>query len=393
VKIRRQLPAYSPLSLRATVAAAAQTVGPAEDPRPRLIELLKRKYAASDVVLTATGTQAMTLAIIAARDRDQKKRPVALPAYSCYDLASAALAADTAVTLYDVDPRTLAPDLASLESVLQAGAGTVIAAPLYGIPVDWDSLTALARSHGALVINDAAQCIGATSNGRAVAALGELAILSFGRGKGWTGGHGGALLLRDRDKSPEPTLPANVVDNLINVLGLAAQWTAGRPSLYGLPASIPALRLGETVYRPPESPREMGRVAAAAVLSTAAAAEEEAQVRQSNAAMLLDVVAKNPRLHVIKFPTNARPGYLRLPIRVANGIDAFGKKAAAEGRGIAAGYPTTLAELAPLRRHLTDANGRWPGAATLARELITAPTHSLLSPADLTDLSDLLRSI
>jgi hypothetical protein len=49
--------------------------------------------------------------------------------------------------------------------------------------------------------------------------------------------------------------------------------------------------------------------------------------------------------------------------------------------GVAAGYPSTLAALAPVRQRLVRA-GRWPGADELVRDLVTLPTHSWVSAAD-----------
>ncbi len=108
---------------------------------------------------------------------------MALPAFTCYDIASAAVGAGVRVALYDVDPDTLGPDPASLERVLAAGAGAVVAGPLYGVPLEWDALRALADRHGALLIEDAAQGHGASWRGRPLGSLGDLSVLSFGRGK------------------------------------------------------------------------------------------------------------------------------------------------------------------------------------------------------------------
>ena len=50
--------------------------------------------------------------------------------------------------------------------------------------------------------------------------------------------------------------------------------------------------------------------------------------------------------------------------------------------GVTPGYPTTLAAPPPVRERLTRASGRWPGAEELVRQLVTLPTHSLVSAAE-----------
>ena len=69
------------------------------------------------------GTTALTLALIGVLQ--DRPGAIALPAYGCYDLATAADGANAAVILYDLDPRTLAPDLAQLHDVLRQGAAAV----------------------------------------------------------------------------------------------------------------------------------------------------------------------------------------------------------------------------------------------------------------------------
>src|SRR6266550_976971 len=207
MEIRHQLAAYSPVTAAASLRAAAQTLHLGDDPRPRLRALLQREYDSRSVVLCGSGTQALTIAIREARRRVDPASPVALPAYSCFDVASAAVGADVRVSFYDLDPDTLGPDLSSLERVFRSGAGTAVIAPLYGLPIDWVPLAALAREYGAILIEDAAQGHGARWDGRPLGTLGDISTLSFGRGKGWTGGNGGALLTRNDFAAPTSVLP------------------------------------------------------------------------------------------------------------------------------------------------------------------------------------------
>ena len=78
----------------------------------------------------------------------------------------------------------------SLERALKRGAGVVVVAPLCGIPVDWDRVGRCLAPYGALAVEDAAQGHGAEWRGLPLGGLGTLSVLSFARGKGWTGGRG-----------------------------------------------------------------------------------------------------------------------------------------------------------------------------------------------------------
>jgi hypothetical protein len=108
-------------------------------------------------------------------------------------------------------------------------------------------------------------------------------------------------------------------------------------------------------------------------------------------------------------PERGEPGYLRLPVRVPG--RAAGEVVTRECRrlGLIPAYPRALPTLEAVGRTAavgqTDAVGqggerageaegstRTPGADTLARELFTVPTHSMLGRADLARIADRLRS-
>jgi dTDP-4-amino-4,6-dideoxygalactose transaminase len=83
----------------------------------------------------------------------------------------------------DIDPKTytMAPD--ALEAAITSKTKAIIPVHLYGQPADMDPINAIAKKHGLVVIEDAAQAHGAEYNGRRVGSLGDLACFSFYPGK------------------------------------------------------------------------------------------------------------------------------------------------------------------------------------------------------------------
>ncbi|MDP9203227.1 MAG: DegT/DnrJ/EryC1/StrS family aminotransferase [Gemmatimonadota bacterium] len=386
--IRHQLPAYSPVSATASLLATAQALHLGEDSRPRLRALLQKEYDAHSVLLCGSGTQALTIAIRESMKCVDAKSSVALPAFSCFDVATAAVGADVRISIYDLDPDTLGPDLKSLERALGEGARVVVVAPLYGIPVDWDELRTLADRYGAILIEDAAQGNGATWKGRMLGTLGEISVLSFGRGKGWTGGNGGAVLMRGSFEVSGEELPdIGVSREAESALTLAAQWALGRPALYGIPASIPGLQLGETVYREPRRETAITRAAAATLLATREDSEREAEMRRVNAERLLAVFTGNAKLRLIRTQSEGSAGYLRFPIRLSQGMTSLGSESDVLSFGIAPSYPRSLADLPRAAERMSRVKRSQSGAQTLVRELITVPTHSYLRERDLAQIS------
>lgn len=368
----RQLPVYSPLPASAVVASLAPG-----DPRPGLAYDLRDAYDADDAVLTASGTVALTLAMLAAAAR-RPGAPIAIPGYACYDIATAAVGAGAPVVVYDVDPGTLSPDPASLARALAHGAAALVVVHLFGVPVPMNAMRMAADRADALLIEDAAQATGGRWADRPLGANGDLTVLSFGRGKGETGGGGGALLTR-RGVS----LPADVRARLGAAVGgrvgftakLAAQWALGRSSLYAIPASMPMLKLGETIYKAPPALRGMSAASARVLLHTRSLASREAATRREIAAELLSVLGARAAAVSVTPPADGLPGWLRFPIRLP--IPAA---LATRGRqlGWAAAYPRPLRALPALGPLLSEGQ-ETPGADNLARTLSTLPTHSLLT--------------
>lgn len=380
---RRVPPVFSPVPASAVLAGAVAGLGA----RGRLSRHLASEYGADRVVLTDRGTTALQLAMqLATADG---AGIIALPAFACYDLATAAVGADLRVALYDVDPVTLGPDMDSLAAAFRAGAAAAVIAIPFGYAPDWPALEALAERHSARLIEDAAQGHGGRLGDRPLGALGSLSVLSFGRGKGWTGGSGGALLLRGAAAEAGPALRRARPGGSIGTTAKAGlQALAGRPPAYTIPASIPWLGLGETHYREPSTPARMQAAAAAILLASGGAALREAERRRRNGAAWAERLHAGSGLSLLDPVAGSRPGYLRFPLRITEGRRA---SALADWRtfGMALTYPTTLAELGVIRERRVE-NQELPGATTLVHELVTLPTHRYVRLVDADRMGKLL---
>ena len=380
---RRQLPAYSPLSLRAVLAGLRGLWSGGEEERRALVAMLEGHFGAQAVLLTDSGTGALSLAIRACL-AGTPGAAVALPAYSCYDIATAADGAGAPVLLYDLDPSTLAPDLGSLRRALEHGARAVVLAHLFGVPAEPEPVRAAAAAAGAWVIEDAAQGAGASVGGRPLGSFGDLVVLSFGRGKGSTSGRGGALLAHGQPgadllaRARERLLPAT--RGLKEAVQLTAQWLLGRPSLYAIPASLPFMRLGETVYHSPSPVRAMSAVAERTLEATWPLGASEAKARKMHAARLLAQAGSG--LAPMHVPAGSEAGYLRLPFVATPAARAQLESRRARALGIMPGYPSALCDLRGFGERVLDGGEGFPGARSLAARLVTLPVHSLLADSE-----------
>jgi len=396
---RHQVPANSPVSAGAVLAGLGAVVrnGKASaQSEARVIELLSARYAPRDVVLTDSGTTALSAALLGVL-KDRPGAPVALPAYACYDIATAADGAGARVLLYDLDPHTLAPDMAQLRAALRQGAAAVVIVHAYGYPVDVGEVQRLAAETGAVTIEDAAQAAGASLNGRAAGTTASLAVLSFGRGKGLTGGSGGAVLAHDDAGARIVERARSLLDaprrGWPELLNIAAQLVFQRPSLYALPAAVPFLHLGETIYRKPKPMRRATNVSGRVVAATWRLAESEARIRRRNAERLLRVLRWERGFETVHALGAAQPGYLRLPVLASPAARPLVDQPAARRLGVMPGYPKPLSELPSFGARCVNREADFPGSRLLAERLCTLPTHGRLGARDLERLEAWIRSV
>ena len=99
---------------------------------------------------------------------------------------------DTEMDTWNMDPVALEKAFELYPEVRH-----VVVANLYGVPGKMDELRAVCDRHGAILIEDAAESMGATYKGRQTGTFGDLGIVSFNGNKIITGSSGGMLLTND----------------------------------------------------------------------------------------------------------------------------------------------------------------------------------------------------
>lgn len=90
-------------------------------------------------------------------------------------------------------------DPVSLEKAFQLypDVKLVISAELYGFPGRMDKIKRICEKHGALLIEDAAEALGATINGKPCGSFGDYSAISYNGNKIITGSSGGCLLTNE----------------------------------------------------------------------------------------------------------------------------------------------------------------------------------------------------
>jgi perosamine synthetase len=155
-------------------------------------------------IAVSNGTTALQVA--AACIGMQSGDEVILPAFTIISCAQAITYNGGIPVLVDSEPRTWCMDVDQLAAKITSHTRAIMPVHIYGHPVDMDAVTTLAKQHGLLVIEDAAEAHGAeylSGRGttkpvwRRCGGLGDISIFSFYANKLVTTGEGGMVLTND----------------------------------------------------------------------------------------------------------------------------------------------------------------------------------------------------
>jgi dTDP-4-amino-4,6-dideoxygalactose transaminase len=144
----------------------------------------------------ASGTDALLIALRACGINPGDE--VLLPAYTFFASVSTILLAGAKPVFVDIDPRSYCLDPNLVERCITTRSRAIMPVHLYGQPADMDALSALAKDHSLIMIEDNAQAFGAEYHGHKTAGIGEAGCLSFFPTKNLGGyGDGGMLITND----------------------------------------------------------------------------------------------------------------------------------------------------------------------------------------------------
>jgi perosamine synthetase len=99
----------------------------------------------------------------------------------------------------DIDPEFLTMDPADVERKITPRTKAIIPVTISGNPVDMDPIMDLARKHNLMVLEDAAQSLGATYKGKKCGTIGQIGSFSTITGKITNTGEGGFVITNDDD--------------------------------------------------------------------------------------------------------------------------------------------------------------------------------------------------
>jgi dTDP-4-amino-4,6-dideoxygalactose transaminase len=154
---------------------------------------LEERTGSYMALLTHSCTAALELAALLAGITPGDE--VIMPSYTFVSTANAFVLRGAVPVFVDIRRDTLNLDETRIEAAITPRTKAVVPVHYAGISCEMDVILDIARRHGLLVIEDAAQGLLSSYKGRSLGSLGHFAALSFHETKNVTAGEGGALLV------------------------------------------------------------------------------------------------------------------------------------------------------------------------------------------------------
>ena len=157
----------------------------------KLLALIGARYG----VFAPNGTLALYLGLRALGIGPSDE--VLVPDFTFMGSATAVEMTGAIPVFVDVNTRNFQIDLAHADALGQKKTKAIMPVHIYGTIADMDAVSAFAKRHGLLVIEDAAQAIGVRRNGKHAGSWGDVSCFSFFADKTITTGEGGFIVTND----------------------------------------------------------------------------------------------------------------------------------------------------------------------------------------------------
>lgn len=149
------------------------------------------RFGVKNALAVTSGTASLMVALKAAGIGPGDK--VIVPACTFLATAGAVVCAGAVPVFCDVDD-TLNLDPTKIGSLVDKYTRAIITVPLHGFPCQMDQIMEEAKKYGLIVIEDCAQSMGSTLNGRPMGTWGDIGCFSLQMNKLITTGEGGVVV-------------------------------------------------------------------------------------------------------------------------------------------------------------------------------------------------------
>lgn len=366
----------------------------------RFCAALQQYLGVAHCALAASGRTALygLLRALQATADSPNRNEVVLPAYTCPAVAKVVLDLGLRPRLVDLLPATLAYEGAALNATIGGSTLAVIQVHPFGLPVEVQPVLALAHQVGAVVIEDAAQSLGAKLAGQPVGTVGDYGLFSLGPGKPLSTGGGGivcaaAVAAAERLRAGWPPLSTTSTFAAVGALArLGILTVAFHPMPWWLATRLGVQRVGDHEASWGYRLCELTPTQATVGLAQLAHLDEYNRQRRQKAHRLAAALQGVTGVHCFA-RSHDEPDeaiYLRFPLLVEDPVrrERLFTQLWAAGIGVGRMYQRTLAEIFPQLN-----TGSYPGAQAIAQGLLTLPTHHFVTEQDIRRIEEVFRVV
>jgi dTDP-4-amino-4,6-dideoxygalactose transaminase len=315
------------------------------------VEAFEREVAAfletKHAIGVASGSDALVLALLAL---DISEGDAVVTSPMTYVATAEAITRVGARPVFaDVRDDDLNLDVRAVERALERSRGRVRAilpVHLYGRACDIEALCALARSHDAVVVEDAAQALGARKGGRRVGTFGEVGCYSFFPSKNLGAFGDGGLVTTSRDDLAERV-------RRLRVHGQKARYMHDE---LGLNSRLDALQAAVLRVKLPHL-------------------DAWNNARRAKVRLYREVLAGSPIRCMLEDGDGRHDIFHLCVVRVPKGSrEALQARLTERGIQTIAHYPKPL-HVQPCFAHLGDGEGSFPVAEAACHEVLSLPLY------------------
>ena len=367
---------------------------------------------ASAAITTNSGKEAL-LRIFELAKAHTVRRSVLVSAYTCPDIATAAIRANFKIYLLDINERTLDVRSEGIEPRIKDNTAFVVLSNLYGLPDKMEPWFNFRGASGCGIIDDACQSLLSRRGEFVVGAMpSTIGVASFGRGKAICGVGGGAILVpasgysQQADRlidqavagdlrSMKPAAAgggfgASMKDFIIGTLASLLE----RPELYSIPARLPFLKLGETEVKKDFPVGRPSMIAMLHALIQLQHAEKTSALLRANALSWADRLSGSTVIQPF-LERGGKEDQGIVPIRYPIVFEKEEQCAVVlqaltdAGLGASGSYPETINNYPELRAYVLKSN--IASSQTVAQRIITLPVHRGVKEADIDRAAAIIR--
>ena len=316
---------------------------------------------------------------------------VIMPAYTCETVARLLIDMGFKINFVDVDKETYNISIEDLQSKASRKTKAIIAIHMFGNPCEMKEIMEIAEDCDAVVIEDAAQSIGAEYRGKKIGSIGDAGFFSLGEGKPLTTINGGVIVTNDKETAErcrriiEHFNACGFHEKSIILLKLMIYFFLKNSFYYDLIYKLIQLKrikrrnrlklctLNNFKFKWTDMQASVGLIQLSNL-------ERFNDARMRNAAFLMENLKHVEGIHLPKVAKHSKPIFLRLPVwfeHITEGQrDELIERLRKAGIDAPVAYPNSLPKF------FLNLDG-YPNTEELVRKTITLPVHPYVRSKDL----------